>query len=90
MSQRSGQGFSLSVIVIAAIALVVMVIIIALVINSSGNVNRNVGSCEVIEGAQCVPQFDYEQNGCPDGLIRNPTRGCGQESPQICCIPLGN
>ncbi len=88
---RKAQGLSVSVIIIAAIALVVMVILIAMVLNSGGDINRNLSACE--SSGDGVEGIDWKcASSCDNGWIRSPTKNCDPElysQNSVCCIPLG-
>jgi hypothetical protein len=89
---KSGQGFSLGMVVVAAIALLVLVLISAIVISNLSNLNAQKGSCEV-NGGTCYAIEEY--GGCPPGTQKLPsgvakciTNG-DVDDTQVCCIPTG-
>jgi len=89
---KSGQGFSLGMVVVAAIALLVLVLISAIVISNLSNLNAQKGSCEV-NGGTCYSIEEY--GGCPPGTQELPS-GVAQcvtdgsvDETQVCCIPTG-
>jgi len=79
---KSGEGLSLSTIVVAILALLVLVILSVIFMNSIGTANKGFQACD---GVCLVSKSD-----CQQGWVAIP-RKCdagGGSSGAYCCVPL--
>jgi hypothetical protein len=87
---RTGQGISINVVVIAAIALLILVILSVLVIRTGGKVNQGT-SCEAL-GGTCVLEGTYGNSDCNPDTSDFRDRGgfCPQQGgiDAVCCRRL--
>jgi hypothetical protein len=87
---RSGQGISINVVIIAAIALLILVILSVLVIRSTQKVNEGT-QCSAL-GGQCVNVNDFGGRCDFDGALYQDRGGfCPRAldgANQICCRRL--
>lgn len=87
MRERKAQGMSVNIIIIAAIALIILVILVALVLTWGSNISDGAYSCEALQGAVCVD--DWDDTGCPSGYVENRLRTCPENDfgeQEICCM----